>query len=287
LNVDCIAFADLRGVGKPLDLVIKDRHTRLWAFTNRFEPLWTASANLGHYPFFWDFDADGKQEIFIGYTLFDDDGRKIWNHDDTLQEHSDGTFAGDFSLEGKPPRVYAAGSDDGVILLDLAGKILQHYRVGHAQTPTAGQYRPDIPGLEFCNINYWGEPGLITLYDSQGKEIVNFELFHAGSPVLPVNWRGDGQEFILLSANSVEGGMVDGWGRRVVLFPEDGHPDTAYMVHDLTGDARDEVVVWNPDEIWIYTQAEPFKGERIYAPRRPPTHNESNYLPYASWPDWK
>ena len=41
----------------------------------------------------------------------------------------------------------------------------------------------------------------------------------------PVNWRGDGQEFALLSGNVREGGMIDGNLRRVVMFPDDGHPD--------------------------------------------------------------
>ena len=287
LNVDCFAFCDLRGLGKPLDVIIKDRHTRLWAFTNKFELLWTASANLGHYPSFYDFDRDGRDEIYLGFSLFDDNGSLVWNLDNELEEHADGICAGDFCLDGSGDRVFISASDDGVAVLDQKGKILKHYRVGHAQTPTLGQYRPDIPGLEFCNINFWGEPGLITLYSCQGDEIINFELFHAGSPVLPVNWRGDGVEYIMLSPNTVEGGLVDGWGRRVVMFPDDGHPDLAYMVHDLTGDARDEIIVWDPDWIYIYTQGEAFKGDSIYAPKRPPTYNESNYAPVISWPAWK
>jgi hypothetical protein len=58
------------------------------------------------------------------------------------------------------------------------------------------------------------------------------------------------------------------------------------MAHDLTGDPRDEIITWSPEAIWIYTQGEPFKGERIYAPRRPPLYNESNYGPVVSWPGW-
>ena len=287
LNVDCFAFCDLRGTGKPLDIIIKDRHTRLWAYTNKFELLWTNTANLGHYPYFYDYDHDGKDEVFLGYTLFDDDGKKIWSLDDKLREHADGILAGDLSLAGAPDRVFISGSDDGVIVADINGKILKHHRVGHAQTPTVGQYRPDVPGLEFANINFWGEPGLITIYNHAGDEITNFELFHQGSPILPVNWRGDGQEFIMLSANTVEGGLVDGWGRRVVMFPDDGHPDTSYLVHDLTGDPRDEIIVWDPKQIWIYTQSTQLSGDKIYAPKRPPNYNESNYRPVVSWPAWR
>jgi len=287
LNVDCFSFADLRGTGKPMDVIIKDRHTRLWAYTNDFRLLWTASANLGHFPFFHDGDKDGKDEVYIGYTKFDPTGKVLWSLDSLLGEHSDGVCVGDFTLSGKPDMVFIGGSDDGVLLTDDKGKIVKHHRVGHAQTPSVGQFRPDIPGLELCNINFWGEPGLITLYNSSGDEITNFELFHAGSPVQPVNWRGDGTEFIFLTPDHAEGGLVDGWGRRVVMFPDDGHPSLAWMVHDLTGDPRDELIVWDLESIWIYTQDKPFKGEKIYKPIRQPLYNESNYATVYSWPGWK
>lgn len=287
LNVDCISFADLRGTGKARDIIIKDRHTRLWAYTSNFDLLWTASANLSHFPTFFDTNKDGKEEVFIGYSKFDPSGKLMWSLDSLMGEHADGICVGDFTLTGAAEKIFIGGSDDGVLLLDGSGHILKHDLVGHAQTPSAGQFRPDIPGLEFCNINFWGEPGLITLYNCNGEKITSFELIHAGSPVQPVNWRGDGTEFIFLSPNVVEGGLVDGWGRRVVMFPDDGHPDLAWMAHDLTGDPRDELIVWDTDAIWIYTQDAPFNGTRIYAPVRPPLYNESNYGPVVSWPAWK
>ena len=287
LNVDCFSFADLRGTGRPLDIIIKDRHTRLWVYTNDFRLLWTASANLGHFPFFHDGDKDGRDEIYIGYSKFSPDGKLLWSLDTLMGEHSDGLCVGDFSLKGGQDKVFVGGSDDGVLLLDDKGKILKHHRIGHAQTPSIGQFRPDIPGLELCNINFWGEPGMITLYNCNGEEITSFELIHAGSPVQPVNWCGDGTEFIFLSPNKDEGGLVDGWGRRVVMFPDDGHPDLAWMVHDLTGDPRDELIVWDTQSIWIYTQDRPFKGDKIYKPVRPALYNESNYATCFSWPGWK
>ncbi len=287
LIVDSIGFADLRGTGRAADMILKDRHTRLWAFNDRFELLWTASANLGHFPGFADVDQDGRDEIFLGYTLFDHDGKGIWSLDGKLEEHADGICGGNFCGNGNPGRVFIAGSDDGVVVAGMDGTVLRHHRVGHAQTPSIGQFRPDVPGLEFCTINYWGEPGRITLYSGcTGEEISHFEPIHAGSPVLPVNWRGDGQEFILLSTSVKEGGMLDGFGRRVVLFPQDGHPEMASMVEDLTGDRRDEIITWDPESLWIYTQSSPFSGEKIYAPRRTPHWNESNYGPAVSWPNW-
>ena len=50
------------------------------------------------------------------------------------------------------------------------------------------------------------------------------------------------------------------------MFSDDGHPDLAEAVLDLTGDQRDEIVLWDEKRVWIYTQDRPFAGKRIYAP---------------------
>ncbi len=182
---------------------------------------------------------------------------------------------------------YACGSDEGFILFDREGRILKHLRIGHAQSPSIAKYREDIPGLQLLTINYWRNPGILTLIDAQGNILKQAEPIHSGSPLLPVNWRGDGIEYSLLSGNAREGGMIDGQFRRVVMFPDDGHPDLASMTADLTGDARDEIILWDQQRIWIYTQDQPFKGKRIYAPIRNPDFNESNYRTTVSMPAWK
>src|ERR1051326_7443363 len=70
------------------------------------------------------------------------------------------------------------------------------------------------------------------------------------------------------------------------MSPDDGHPDLAANVLDLTGDARDEVVLWDQQRVWIYTQDSPFAGKRIYAPLRNPDYNESNYRTNVCRPKW-
>lgn len=119
-----------------------------------------------------------------------------------------------------------------------------------------------------------------------GQSARRDEMIPGSSHMEPVNWRGDGQEFALLSGNIREGGMIDGHLRRVVMFPDDGHPDLAAAVHDLTGDARDEIVLWDQSRVWIYTQDRPFTGSRIYKPVRNPTYNDSNYRATVSLPEW-
>jgi hypothetical protein len=47
------------------------------------------------------------------------------------------------------------------------------------------------------------------------------------------------------------------------------------------------VILWDLDQVWIYTQDTPFAGEKVYAPTRNAHHNESNYLTMVSTPGWK
>ena len=136
-------------------------------------------------------------------------------------------------------------------------------------------------------INFWRSPGIVMLFDHQGNILEQEEPIHSGAPMLPANWRGDGQEFVLLSGNPKEGGLIDGKLRRVVMFPDDGHPDLAANVLDVTGDSRDEIILWDQQRVWIYTQDRPFAGKRIYAPERNPDYNESNYRINVSLPKWK
>ena len=81
--------------------------------------------------------------------------------------------------------------------------------------------------------------------------------------------------------------MIDGYGRRVVLFPDDGHPDMCAMAANMTGDIRDEILLWNQEKMYIYTQDRPFTGEKIYSPIRYPHHGESNYRAEISLPHWE
>jgi hypothetical protein len=286
-NGDSLAFLNLSGQPGRRELMVKDRYSNFWTYDNRLQQLWQGRGQTGHYPYPFDFEGDGRDELAIGYAVWDHRGRQLWSHDTELLDHADGIAVGNFSDNpAAEPRVYAWGSDEGFLMFEKRGAILKHVRIGHAQTASVGKYIPDRPGLQLMCINFWKNPGIISLFDNDGNLLEQQEPIHSGSPMLPVNWRGDGQEFVLLSGNTREGGMIDGKMRRAVLFPDDGHPDLAAYVTDLTGDARDEVVLWDQEQVWIYTQDRPHSGDRIYSPARNPDYNESNYRTVVSKPGW-
>ncbi len=76
--------------------------------------------------------------------------------------------------------------------------------MGHNQSPSVALHRPDLPGPRYISADFWKSPGIVTLFDADGNILAQDEPIHSGSPMLPVNWRGDAEEFGLLSGNTRE-----------------------------------------------------------------------------------
>ena len=107
-NGDSLAFLNLSGGPGRRELLVKDRYSNFWAYDNRLQPLWQGRGQTGHYPFPFDFDGDGRDELAIGYALWDHRGRQLWSRDAELQDHADGIAVGNFSDDpAAEPRVYA------------------------------------------------------------------------------------------------------------------------------------------------------------------------------------
>lgn len=283
ISGDSLCFADLTGRGQKREILIKDRYNHIWAYNDKLEPLWSYACQTGHYPFPYDADGDGQDELFVGSTLLDADGSVIWSID--TDDHVD-TIAITSLMEGKDPVVLFASGDAGLYALDLEGKVIFHERLGHMQDITVAKYRDDVEGLQFFTKTFWGYPGIVFLYDANLRRLLTMQGYPHGFSTFPVNWSGHGKELIFASPHPRFGGLYDGRGRKVVLMPEDGHPNLCYHPLNVTGDARDELLCWDEREMWIYTQDEPFRGSQIYAPERLPLYNFSNYRGEISTPAW-
>lgn len=154
------------------------------------------------------------------------------------------------------------------------------------QNPTVANFRDDLPGLEAVSVNFLGNQGIIHYCGYKGDIYHTYEPNQFGSLCLPVNWTGRPEEFFLHNSNGDLGRVYDGRGRKVVVSPDDGHPDRCNAVLDLTGDCRDEIVVRDPHEIWTYAQDDNPKQERLYPPVRNKSYNESNCKAMVSLPGW-
>ncbi len=296
-----LAFGDLRGVGRPSDIVLKEENHagghNLWAYDNELRPLWHAVVGwprYGHGIDFWDVDGDGRDEVMAGYDLLSADGepiRRVAGADDVPplgSDHADVVAVGPFGPNGEMLVGICTGSDGFWIADILTGQPIARHRIGHAQGIAVGKFAPDVPGLQFLAGTRWDNYGILSFFSVQGERLFTFEPDNVAQGGPPVNWTGDGTELLLLASTPPVLGMYDSRGRKVVDFPPD-FPDREFygkigslpVVMDLTGDPRDEIIFNTPDAIYIYTQSPEPPPHPVYAPWRPP---RGSILPPKSIP---
>jgi hypothetical protein len=289
---DSLFFCDLAGAGRPETILLKDRYHNAWAYDKHLRDLWHFRGNVGHYPFARDLDGDGKDEILMGYHLLDYDGSEKWQLQ--AKEHGDNVAFVDLHDSGSNSgpvhtRCVVAGSDAGFYILDLDGRVLKHYPIGHAQSLCVANVLPERDGLEIVCNTFWGPAGITAVMDEAGNLLHEFEPMPYACLLQPVNWvplqaGAQPADLMLLSTHPRQGGLIDGHGRRAVVFPDDGHPVLCSDARDLDGDGLDEILTWDHEAIWIYkADAVPGRGPQNY-PRRNPWYNDSNYRAQISLP---
>ena len=283
---DSIFICNLDGGPRPRNIILKDRYANVWALDANLNELWRHECITGHFPNAYDIDGDGRDEVMAGYAMLDQDGRLLWEL--PYGDHQDAIAIGHFDPNRPQDLLIGlACGEEGFILATSKGEVLAQHKIGHVQKLAVAKVRPDVPGLQYTTINFWGHPGIMAVFDCRGRMLDSFELIPYASALTPVNWTGDGQEFLFLSGHPKEGGLLDGYGHRVVMLPDDGHPCYCCTSLDLDGDTRDELVVWDLNSIWIYRAAAPLPRGRRYRPIRPPRYNESNYMAQVSIPNWE
>lgn len=285
INPDGIRIANFSGNARPSDILIKDRYCRVYALNSELELMWKYKSpkNTGHFPLAIDVDGDGHDELLCGYTLLDHRGQTIWTLPIEL-DHTDEIVAGKFVTGSDKGYFACVSGTQGFFIADFQGNIVMRDYIGHAQRVSIGNYCPDREGFQIIVSNFWGHQGILYFYDSKGNPIWETENELNGNILAPVNWKGDGSDLILLNPDVSRGGLIDGEGRQAVRFPEDGHPTMCCEAIDLCGDARDELVVWDYQSMYIYTQSDgPI--ENCYEPVKYPICNASNYRGEYSYPD--
>jgi hypothetical protein len=278
---DCLYFMDRTVTGRRDAIILKDRYHQAWVYDADLALQWTYRCETGHYPVSYDVNGDGREELMLGYTLLSAEGQPL--SELRAIDHADSLVIWPHSRDGAP-RIAVAGSDAGFFLLNAEGETLKHYPMGHAQTICLAKLRPDLPRLQLMVNTYWGEPGVTLILDEEGELLHEFEPMHHACLLQPANWTPDDTDVVLLSTHPTEGGLIDGHGQRVIMFPDDGHPVLCSDVKDIDGDGIDEILTWDYDSIWVYKPSPlPARSQQSY-PVRPPLYNDSNYRGQWSLP---
>ncbi|MCD7750957.1 MAG: FG-GAP-like repeat-containing protein [Lachnospiraceae bacterium] len=258
---DCIIIANLRGGERPADIILKDRYRRLWALDQDFHLLWTHEGNVGHFPWVFDINGDGFDEVMAGYDLLDHNGKLLWSCHD-LEDHADCLWTGDVNGDGVP-EIVVGGSV--TCLYSCDGKELWRYDGSiESQHVALGKFIPSQEGLQVAGLDrirrgdgykgQWdGKDGMFLL-DCHGKEVWKEDRQTSGWLTIVdalYNWNGEGRDLILAyrRGGGVMPGLYDGDGKIAVTFPRDG-----YVLHgDLFGRGREEVIVYDRNTAWIFS----------------------------------
>jgi hypothetical protein len=202
---DAILFVNLSGSDTAREILLKDRYNRVWAIDSFGNLLWTRPGNTGHYPWPYDFNGDGRQEIMIGYDLVSLDGETIWQYNGT--GHADTMWMADMTGDGIP-EIMLGG--DAAIAFDASdgSQLWRQEDIVETQNIMTADFVPSLPGLESLGLDRIDR-------SSQGYDGL-FLLDHNGQFV----WKEERQ-------------TRGCWGS----IPE--------PIHNWTGDYSDLIMVWN------------------------------------------
>jgi outer membrane protein assembly factor BamB len=260
---DCIIIANLTGGERASDIILKDRYHRMWALTADFQLLWKHEGNPGHFPWVYDLDGDGHDEVMAGYDLLDHQGKLLWSCRD-LDDHADCIWVGDVNNDGEPELIIGGSV---TVMYDRQGKELwRHDGSVESQHIALGKFRRDLPGLQVAGLDrivrgdtgegHKGKDGMFLL-DAEGKEVWKEDRKTDGWLTIietVSGWDDSGMDYILAyrRGGGVLPALHDGSMNIVVQFTEEG-----YVTHaDLLGSGREQVLIYNDHKVYIYSSSE-------------------------------
>jgi hypothetical protein len=256
---DCIVPATLTGERERADLLVKDRYSQVWALDNDFETLWTHEGNTGHFPWPYDFDGDGREEVLAGYDFLEPDGEMRWSCDEALDEHADCIWVADVDQDGEPELIVGEG---GVYAYDQHGTELWRNREPReVQHIAPGNFREDEPGLQVAGLDQIVRGGRDTtgifVVNRDGETLCEENRDPGGwlTIVEPVtDWDDAALDYILAwrRGGGTYPALYDGHLNPVIRFPVDG-----YTVHgDLLDDGREQVLIMDEGTVHVFADEE-------------------------------
>lgn len=262
---DCIIICNLRGTEHAQDIILKDRYRTLWAMDYEWNVLWSYEGNPGHYPWVFDFDKDGKDDVIAGYDVLTPQGELKWSTL-PLEDHADCIWVGD--VQGRGDQQIVIGGSV-TVMYDIEGNELwRHDGSIESQHIALGKFRADLPGLQIAGLDriVRGDTGgkmtetgkdSIFLLDQNGQEIWKEERTTNGWLTIIETmrqWDDSGVDYILAyrRGGGVLPTLYNGHMEPVAVFPVDG-----YVVHaDLVQSGFEQIVIYNAEKAAIYSSVQ-------------------------------
>lgn len=262
---DCIVIADLEGRGYPQNIILKDRYKQIWALDTNFKVMWTFKGNVGHYPWVYDLNGDGKDEIIAGYNVLNGNGDLLWKID--MKDHADCIWVCDLKQD-KQPVVLVGGDDTTAYSAD--GKLIWRFTdTVESQNIAPGNFIPEHKGTEIAGLDRISRNDVIgpdgnIIPAPEGKDGVFIFDCEANSlfkenrdvpgwkTIVTVinNFDTSARDYILAYRRSdVTGGVYDSDMNCLFALPFEGH----VMWTDLVGNGLSQLLVYDDEKIAIYS----------------------------------
>lgn len=256
-----IVIANFRGLPKPQDFAIKLGFDYL-AFDHDLKLLWSHSVpdhapneHCSYIPDVADVDGDGKDELFGGQVLLDDDGRRLWY--EVKARPTDSVYV----LPWDDGRVRLITSGHGLVM-DAAGEPLFELGPGlvpHGQEVRVANFTDASPGPELM-LRYNGHNPEVMLVSNRGQILHRFKLNRRpnNTGMEAVWWHGRERPALLYYGGKLWGAD----GTTLADLPElpalkgpvkDSRTMAFYhaIPANVCGDSREELVLFNPWDRYV------------------------------------
>lgn len=251
---DCIIIANLTGNDAPQDIILKDRYEQIWAMTRKGEQLWTYKGNPGHYPWPFDFNGDGKDEVMCGFDYLTSDGKKLWSMNQS--GHADCIWVGDIDQDTSNGPEIVAGGDDVTVYHYDGSLMWRNNQPVEPQNVAIGDFLPDEPGLEIggqdrINRSTPGQEAIFVI-SSNGEMSYYHKRSGWGSiAYMCHNFDGEGSDHLMIWRGPDKPALYNGEVEKEYSFAE-GY----MMAGDMNGDGIDEVIIFTESDAKIYSHDE-------------------------------
>jgi len=263
---DCIIICNLRGTPEAQDIILKDRYRQLWAMDQDWNLLWSFKGNPGHFPYPYDLNGDGRDEIIAGYDVLDADGKLMWSTQ-PLEDHADCIWVGDVLGRGDK-QIVIGGSV--TVMYDRDGNELWRYEGSiESQHIALGRFMSTEPGLQIAGLDrikrgdtgdklkLSGRDGMFML-SQHGEELWKEDRKTSGwLTIIHTIRHWDSSEYDYILAYRRGGGVnptiYDGQMNIVAQFTLDGYA----VFGDLVQSGLEQVVIYSDQEAAIYGKLAP------------------------------
>ena len=269
---DSITIADLEGTGYAQNIIIKNKYSKLWVLDFNLNVLWSFEDNLGHTPFVFDINGDGKEEIIAGYCVLSSDGELLWKAE--MPAHANSVCACVFSGDSEPTVIFCGPS---VRAYKANGELLWEIE-DEAKSVSVSKFRNNSDAEDILLLDS------LALYSAKGE----FLMQKNETVYLPTVLYGfDNSDNAYIAGHKKEDivtTLYDGYMRPVYTLETFGN----IAACDILGDGRTQIIIYSNDTADIYSPfcselSEPLRVYTRYQPKQYYNASVYNLLPQGQY----